>query len=148
MNKDLILSIVSICISASAFCQQQKSTSVGAKLIINLENDWTKALENRDATIFDKLLAKDFFYTENEKMYTRAEVVQSAISVSDTIARAFNEGMEVHLKEKTAIVTGWLYVNGKGSDGIYKRKYRFTDIWFNSKGQWKLIAAQDYLLPK
>jgi hypothetical protein len=55
--------------------------------------------------------------------------------------------MVVHLKDKTAIVTGWLFVNGKNNSKTFKRKYRFTDVWFNEKGVWQLGAAQDYLLP-
>lgn len=116
-------------------------------LIIKLENDWAKALITRDGIVFNKLLGDDFFYTENEKMYSRAEVIQSVMSGSETVKKAYNEDMQVHIKDKTAIVTGWLFVNGKGAGVDFKRKYRFTDIWFKKKGNWKLIAAQDYLLP-
>ena len=80
-------------------------------------------------------------------MYSRAEVIQSVMSTSETIRSASNEDMQVRIKDKTAIVTGWLFVNGKGAEGNFKRKYRFTDIWYNNKGTWQLIAAQDYLLP-
>jgi ketosteroid isomerase-like protein len=104
-------------------------------------------LINRDEKVFNKLLAGDFIYTENEKMYSRTEVIQSVMSVMDTVNNAYNEDMQVHIKVKTAIVTGWLFVNGKGAEGNFKRKYRFTDVWYNEKANWQLIAAHDYLLP-
>ena len=69
------------------------------------------------------------------------------MSVSDTVISAYNEDMKVLMKDKIAIVTGWLFINGKSSGGNFKRKYRFTDIWYNKKSIWQLIAAQDYLLP-
>lgn len=129
-------------------CGQQHKTKTGVSaLIIKLENDWAKALVNRDEKVFNKLLAADFFYTENEKLYTREEVIASVMSISETIVSAYNEDMEVYIKDKTAIVTGWLYVNGKNKDGNFKRKYRFTDIWYNNRAAWQLIAAHDYLLP-
>ena len=145
MKKKLLLFAFTFSISSIAFAQHKKTNSSDSTLIIQLENDWAKALIIRDETVFNKLLATDFFYTENEKLYSRTEVMQSVMSESDTIANAYNEDMQVHIKDKTAI--GWLFVNGKGVEGNFKRKYRFTDIWFNNKGTWQLIAAQDYLLP-
>ncbi len=147
MKKILLLLAITVSISVIAFGQHQKTSSSDSTLIIQLENDWAKALINRDETVFNKLLATDFFYTENEKLYSRTEVIRSVMSISDTVVSAYNEDMQVHMKDKTAIVTGWLFVNGKGVEGNFKRKYRFTDIWFNKKGIWQLIAAQDYLLP-
>ncbi len=147
MKKKLLLFAFTFSISSIAFAQHKKTNSSDSTLIIQLENDWAKALIIRDETVFNKLLATDFFYTENEKLYSRTEMMQSVMSESDTIANAYNEDMQVHIKDKTAIVTGWLFVNGKGVEGNFKRKYRFTDIWFNNKGTWQLIAAQDYLLP-
>ncbi|MFZ1676767.1 MAG: nuclear transport factor 2 family protein [Saprospiraceae bacterium] len=143
----LLLFALTVSIHTLTFGQQQKANISDSTLIIQFENDWAKALMNRDETIFNKMLAADFFYTENEKLYTRVEVIQSVMSVSDTIESAYNEDMQVHIKDKTAIVTGWLFVNGRSNTGSFKRKYRFTDIWYNQKGSWKLIAAQDYLLP-
>ena len=101
----------------------------------------------KDFKVFNQLLAGDFLYTENEKMYTRDEVLQSVMSTSETIFKAYNEDMQVRLYDNTGIVTGWLIVVGKGADGGFKRKYRFTDIWFNKNDNWQLIAAQDYLMP-
>ena len=147
MKKILLLLVITVSISVIAFGQHQKTNRSDSTLIIQLENDWAKALINRDEIVFNKLLAADFFYTENEKLYSRSEVIQSVMSVSDSVVSAYNEDMQVHMKDKTAIVTGWLFVNGKGVEGNFKRKYRFTDIWFNKKGIWQLIAAQDYLLP-
>ena len=146
MKKKSLFLVITVSISAIVFGQQQKLNNNDSTLILKLENDWAKALINRDAAVFNKLLAVDFFYTENEKMFSRTEVIQSLMSVSDTITSAYNEDMQVHIKYKTAIVTGWLFVNGKGIGGNFKRKYKFTDIWFNKNDDWKLIAAQDYLL--
>lgn len=147
MDKKLFLFAFIFSISSLASAQFQKFPDNDSTIIMRLENDWASALVKRDKAVFNKLLASDFFYTENEKMYTRAEVIQSAMSVTDTVNSAYNRDMNVHIKDKTAIVTGWLYVNGKGPKGNFNRKYRFTDIWYNQKGSWQLIAAQDYLMP-
>ncbi|MBL8006872.1 MAG: nuclear transport factor 2 family protein [Ignavibacteria bacterium] len=115
--------------------------------IIRLENDWAEALINRDDQKFNQLLSDDFIYTENDKMYSRSEVLEFLMSPSETVEKAYNEDMQVRLYDKTAIVTGWLNVSGKGTEGLFKRKYRFTDIWHFINGQWQIVAAQDFLIP-
>ena len=145
-NQVLFLAIIAF-ISANVAAQQRQTHSRDSALIIQLENNWAKALITHNEPVFNKLLATGFIYTENEKMYSREDVIRSAMSVEDTIRDAYNKDMQVRIKDKTAIVTGWLFVNGKNTGGTFKRKYRFTDVWYNIKGAWQLIAAQDYLLP-
>ena len=144
MKKLKLFVLLSFSFSSITFAQKSPNDST---LIIQLENNWAKALITHDEKVFNNLLADDFFYTENEKMYSREEVLASVMSTAETITDAFNEDVQVHMKEKTAIVTGGLYVIGKNTEGDFKRKYRFTDIWYNQKGNWKLIAAHDYLIP-
>ena len=147
MKKPILFLAIAVSISSITFGQQMKIQNNDTTVILRLENDWASALIIRDESVFNKLLAADFFYTENEKLYSRAEVIQSVMSVMDTVNSAYNQDMQVHLKDKTAIVTGWLFVNGKGVGGSFNRKYRFTDIWYNEKGKWQLMAAHDYLAP-
>lgn len=152
-----MLSIVIMSVSLSFFimndsyCKDSNSETKyngsDSIIIIQLENNWAKALIKKDEEAFKKYLAADFFYTENENLYTREEVLQSLLSVTDVVEDAFNEDMQVHLYDNTAIVTGWLYINGKSSGTSFKRKYRYTDIWLKKNGEWQIIAAQDYLLP-
>src|SRR6478672_3805702 len=101
MKIKLLLFTIAVSIAGIVCGQKQNHNSGHETLILQLENDWAKALVNRDETVFDKLLAADFFYTENDKLYTRSEVIQSVMSVSDTIVSAYNEDMQVHLKDKT-----------------------------------------------
>jgi len=147
MKNIFLLFALIVLSSSNTSAQFQKFPDNDSTIIMRLENDWASALVKRDKAVFNKLLATDFFYTENEKMYTRAEVIESAMSETDTVNSAYNKDMQVHIKEKTAIVTGWLFVNGKGTKGNFNRRYRFTDIWYNQKGNWQLIAAHDYLAP-
>lgn len=103
-------------------------------------------MTKKDEKVFQKLLANDFFYTENDKMYTRAEILEAVRSPSEKVQKAYNEDMQAHVKGNTIFVTGWLIVIGKGAEGTFSRKYRFTDIWMNQDGNWQLIGAQDYLM--
>jgi ketosteroid isomerase-like protein len=55
--------------------------------------------------------------------------------------------MRVHTFGSTAAVTGWLVVRGRGAQGPFERRYRFTDTWALLRGRWRIVAAQDYLVP-
>ena len=45
------------------------------------------------------------------------------------------------------LVTGWLVVRGRGKDGAFDRRYRYTDTWVQRSGRWQVVAAHDYLAP-
>ena len=122
--------------------------SADARAILALEDQWASAVVKRDGATFQRLLAPGFVYTENDQLMSRDDVLKSVTSGSDTVTAAHNEGMEVHrYGPATAVVTGWLVMQGRGASGPFDRRYRFTDTWVKSGGRWRIVAAQDYLVP-
>jgi hypothetical protein len=130
--------------------QQKAATATPtATEIVRLENQWTAGLVERDRAIFEKLLAPKFVYTENDKLMSRADVIREVAEGSDRVTAARNEGMVVHeYGPTTAVVTGWLVVEGRGTGGAFTHLYRFTDTWVKGPSAWQIVAAQDYLAPK
>ncbi len=116
------------------------------KAVLKLEDDWATALVKRDSVTFERLLAAGFVYTENDQTMDRAAVIKSVVAGTDTALEAHNEEMQVHRYGfVTAVVTGWLVVEGRGSDGAFTHSYRFTDTWVKRNGKWQIVAAQDYI---
>lgn len=112
------------------------------------EDGWAKALTRRDRAYFETMLAPAFVYTEDDRLMTRAAVLTDLLTGTDTVTRAHNEDMVVHLFGATAVVTGILDVGGRGKGGPFTHRYRFTDTWSRQPdGSWKIVAAQDYLIP-
>ena len=127
-----------------------KSTSQPGKdsaTIIQLETDFTIALVKNDRTTFEKLLSLGFVYTENDKTFSRSEMINSLSSGADTVTSAYNRDMSVHAFGTTVVVTGWMMVKGKNNTGSFTHQYRFTDTWMKNKESWQLVAAHDYLMP-
>jgi len=119
-----------------------------SRALLALENQWAAALVKRDGATFERLLAPGFVYTENAEVMTREDVIRSVTSGSDTVTAARNDAMEVHrYYGTTAVVLGWLVVQGRGASGPFEHRYRFTDTWVKSKGKWRIVAAQDFLAP-
>lgn len=142
--------MLSIMIGAPALLAQKKAKEPkpGAVELIRLENQWAAGLVKRDRALFDKLLAKRFIYTENDKLMQREDVLNDVSQGSDTVTAAHNEGMQVHeFGAVTAVVTGWLVVEGRSKGQPFTHRYRFTDTWVKRKEGWQIVAAQDYLAP-
>jgi ketosteroid isomerase-like protein len=118
------------------------------RTLLRLEDDWAKAVVKRDGATFQRLLGPGFVYTEDDRLMSRDEVLHEITRGTDTVKAARNEGMKVHLFGTTGVVTGWLIMSGRGKDGGFDRRYRFTDTWVKRGGAWQIVAAQDYLVPR
>jgi hypothetical protein len=137
-------------LTAPPLVAQQKAVRATptATELVRLENQWTTGLVKRDRALFEKLLAPRFVYTENDKLMSRADVIREVAEGSDRVTAARNEGMMVHeYGAITAVVTGWLIVEGRGTGGAFTHRYRFTDTWVKGPSGWQIVAAQDYLAP-
>jgi ketosteroid isomerase-like protein len=118
------------------------------RTLFALEEDWTRALVRRDGETFDRLIAPQFVYTENDQVMTKEELIRAVVSGSDTVESAGNEEMRAYVYGNTAVVTGWLVMRGRGASGPFNRRFRYTDTWLYRDGRWRVIAAQDYLVPE
>jgi hypothetical protein len=122
-------------------------TSLRTMPPLELENQWTAALVLRSAPTFEELLAPNFVYTENNEVMSRGDVIKS-VNGPDKVTWARNEGMKLHDFGDVQVVTGVLHLKGTGNKGVaFDKRYRFTDTWQRQSGRWRIIAAQDYLIP-
>ena len=118
------------------------------RAVLRLEDSWASALVKRDSVVFNRLLAPGFVYTENDQLMDRAAVIRSVVAGPDTVTAAHNDSMVVHrYGSVTAVVTGWLVVQGRNASGAFERRYRFTDTWVKRAGRWQIVAAQDFVAP-
>jgi ketosteroid isomerase-like protein len=150
MRRSIIRSVLLLTLSAPALFAQKKNKEVkpGDIELKRLEDQWAAALVRRDRAYFDKYLAPKFVYTEDDKLMRREQVLRDLTSGSDSVTAARNEEMEVHqFGATTAVVTGWLIVDGRSKSAAFAHRYRFTDTWVKRKAGWQIVAAQDYLKP-
>jgi len=151
MLRSVVRSLILGALCAPAVFAQKKAKEVkpGGVELTRLENQWASGLVRRDRALFEKLLAKRFIYTENDKLMQRDEVLHEIVDGTDTVTAAHNEDMRVHeFGASNAVVTGWLVVEGRSKGQPFTHRYRFTDTWVKRKAGWQIVAAQDYLAPK
>jgi len=125
----------------------ESQTTATARTLIDLENGWARGVVRRDTALFGRMLDPRFVYTEDAAVMNKADVIKS-IRDGDRVESASNSDMVVHDHGGTAVVTGILRLRGRAANGPFDRRYRFTDTWMRRNGAWRIIAAQDYLLPR
>lgn len=143
MSRAALFGLLAALTAGSAGAQ---GSSTKAELL-RLEDGWARALVRRDTSYFRRTLAPGFVYSEDDRTYSREDVLRDLLNPADTVNEAHNEKMEVHSFGATAVVTGWLIVRGRGHTGSFDRRYRFTDTWARQAGRWRIVAAHDYLVP-
>ena len=134
-------------VSGESQTSQTSQTSATARTLIALENGWARGVVRRDTAMFRRLLDPRFVYTEDAVVMGKDDVIKS-IRDGDRVERASNSDMTAYDHGGTAIVTGILRMQGTGASGPFDRRYRFTDTWMRRDGTWRMIAAQDYVMPK
>lgn len=122
-------------------------TAAAKRQIAALEDYWIKAVIRRDAGAFSRLLVPEFVYTEDDRVYTKDQLIKEVTTGSDTVTSGRNEDLVIRVHGTTAIATGWLVLVGHTNGGQFERRYRYTDTWVKSGGRWRVLAAQDYLKP-
>lgn len=126
-----------------------QNVAAAKRRIAALEDAWVQAVIKRDAAAFNRLLAPDFVYSEDDRLYTKAQLIAEVTTGTDTVTAGRNEDLVVRIHGQTAIATGWLVLVGRGAKGPFERRYRYTDTWqrVGNSNNWRVIAAHDYLKP-
>lgn len=122
-------------------------TSRAARTLLRLEDQWASALIARDSGFFRRTLHEDYVYSDERGTFNKKQVIADQIG-TDTVKYATNEDMRAHVHGDAAVVTGILIVRGRGKNGAFSHRYRYTDTWIASKQGWVMIASQDYEIPR
>lgn len=117
------------------------------RTLTRLENDWAQAVIRRDSAAIARLVAPRWVYSDETGVMDRAAGIKAFTSGPDTVSEAGNDKMRILDYGNTAVVIGELWMRGRGADGPFERRYRYTDTWMKLNGRWRCIASQDYLMP-
>ena len=125
-----------------------KTTFTPEQQLRRLEDGWTTALVKRDSAYFRRNLHPDYVYTDERGVFDKAQVIAEQIAGTDSVTSAENQEMRVHVHGSAAAVTGILIVRGRGKDGVFEHRYRYTDSFVRERGRWLMFASQDYEIPR
>jgi ketosteroid isomerase-like protein len=125
---------------------QSKPDSASSK-IIALENKWNAAYKRGDIATMESLLADDFIITvEDGSTFSKSGYI--ARNGDSTVHVEITEmsGMNVRMHGNAAVVTGAYHEKGVSKGKPYDYHDRFTDMWMNINGKWRVVASH-YSIP-
>jgi len=144
----LLLVLVPLAAPARNVLAQSSKTLTPEQQLRRLEDGWTTALVKRDSAYFRRNLHPDYVYSDERGVFDKEQVIAEQISGTDSVTSAENQEMRVHVHGSAAAVTGILIVRGRGKDGPFEHRYRYTDSFVREGGRWLMFASQDYEIPR
>ena len=146
----IALLAMAIPISPAAAQRWRDTTDAGPqeRALFRIEADWARAVIARDSAAMGRIVAPQWVYSDESGVMAREQGIRTFTAGTDTVAESGNEQMKAIVYGNTAVVTGILWMRGRGANGPFLNRYRYTDTWLRMNGRWRCIASQDYLMPK
>jgi ketosteroid isomerase-like protein len=142
-TKSLAITLV---LASSTFLFAQAKSDTASKLLA-LEQKWTEAYQKGEISVLDNLLADDFIITvEDGSTYSKSGYVVHSGDPNVHVQIAEISDVKTRLHGNTAIITGAYHEKGTNKGAPYEYHDRFTDVWMNLNGEWRLVASH-YSIP-
>lgn len=119
--------------SAKGFCQDRKN------VILELEKKWTQLLESNDTTALKEIWSDDYVVNNAAGKIVNVRNILNLIKSGHQFPKVERKVEKITFNDDIAIVMGGEVEYGAGGK---IRNRRFTNIWKDDGGRWKLIARQ------
>lgn len=137
-----LLVLASLAIWALDFAVAQNKSSTAVSQVLALEKKWNDVYKRGDIAVMDSLLADDFIITvEDGSTFSKSGYI--AHNGNSTVHVEISEmsDLQVRMHGNTGVVTGAYYEKGTEKGKSYEYRDRFTDVWMNANGRWRVIAS-------
>ena len=141
------LAIAALAFLATSVPLGQKQTasrdrSSGVEQAIRqLDNERIQAQIGADAATLDRIYADDFIGVgPSGTVRTKPQVLLDFTSGDLKFQSITTEEVQVRVYENTAVETGLSTMVGQDRGKAVPRRTRFTRVWINQDGHWRLVA--------
>jgi len=113
------------------------------KDVRDLEAQWTKAIQSKDAAALELVLASDYTLVDsNGKTVSRAQEIARCGNGDMKLSSFSSSVQKVTIYIGGAIVTGTATVKGKKGKEDVSGEYRFVDVLERRKEGWQAVFSQ------
>ncbi|MGB8538234.1 MAG: nuclear transport factor 2 family protein [Acidobacteriaceae bacterium] len=113
------------------------------KAIEGLELDWRQAQITNNVSVVERLLADDYLgISANGTLETKADELSRRRSGSLRITQLDLSDIKVRIYGDTAVVTSKAELVGKNGDRDISGRYRYTRVYSNRDGQWRIVSFE------
>lgn len=122
---------------------QEPASTIEVEQELRQKNDeWVRALVNRDAGVLNRIMADDCIFTHPLEGDDKAQFVSDVESGDLRVDYMNRDHVDVRVYGSTAVVScrddaRWLYA-GREISGIY----RTLQVYARRDGEWRMVAVQ------
>lgn len=104
---------------------------------------WDAAIVNKDRRAIAANMADSFMQIDSDgatadKMQFIADIVSEDLQISPYKVEDF----KIRMYGQTAVLTGKTKMHGTYKNAAFTSHYRFTDVYVNQNGMWKVVNVQ------
>jgi ketosteroid isomerase-like protein len=139
----LAITLLAVAAAPCAHAQESADSSAITAKLKQMEDDWAKALQNKDHAAVGNMVADDFAgFNSKGKQRSKAQLVDEIKNETSTLSSSENDKMDVHVyAPNLATVCGTSTEKGKDKDGkAFTHSYAWVDTWMERNGKWECIA--------
>ena len=145
MRRTLVIAVLALTVTSIASGQKQSASrdqrSSVERAIRKLDNERIQAQIGADAITLDRIYADDFIGVgPSGTVRTKSQVISDFTSGDLKFKSITTDEVQVRVYGKTAVETGLSTMVGQDKSKIVPRNTRFTRVWVEQKGRWRLVA--------
>ena len=145
MRRTLVIAALALTGTSIVFGQKQSASrdqrSSVERAIRHLDDERIQAQIGADAIALDRIYADDFIGVgPSGTVRTKSQVISDFTSGDLKFKSITTDEVQVRVYEKTAVETGLSTMVGQDKGKIVPRDTRFTRVWIQQKGRWRLVA--------
>ena len=134
----LVLTAISIALGQP---QSDTETTSVEQTIRQLDKERIQAQIGADAVALNRIYAEDFIGVgPSGTVRMKPQVISDFTSGSLKFQSITTDEVKIRVYENTAVETGISTMVGQDNGKAVPRDVRFTRVWINQQGQWRLVA--------
>jgi len=145
MKNKVVIAVVML--AATSIAPGQKHTAKRdqrtdiEQAIKRLDDERIQAQVHADATALDRIYADDFIGVgPSGTVRTKPQVIADFTSRELKFQSITTDEVQVRIYGNTAVETGLSTMTGQDKGKDVPRDTRFTRVWVNQRGRWRLVA--------
>ena len=145
MKHRLVIAVVMVAATSIALGQKQSAKSNQRRnveqAIRRLDDERIQAQVHADKTALDRIYAEDFIGVgPSGTVRTKPQVIADFTSGDLKFQSITTAEVQVRVYGNTAVETGLSTMTGQDKGKDVPRDTRFTRVWVNQRGRWRLVA--------
>ena len=119
------------------------------QLVADLDRQRMDAMARKDLAALDRLIAEDLVYTHSTaRLDTKKSLLGAMESGATVYTSVVPSDVEAQDLGDAVVLSGSARISVLSQGRANAFSVRFTDVWSNRGGEWKMVAWQSTRLPE